>query len=223
MAPGVDLEVFRPGEAAAARTRLGLPPDVVLVLFVGRIQPLKAPDMLLHATAYLLAHEPALRERMVVAVIGGPSGSGLDRPDALVKLAAELGICDVVRFQPPVPQPELADWYRAASAVVVPSHSESFGLVALEAQACGTPVVAAAVGGLRTAVRHGVSGILVEGRDPAAYADALARLIGQPRWRQRLAAGAVKQAAEFGWSATARGVLAGYRDAAAPATVPASA
>ncbi len=223
VAPGVDLEVFCPGEASAARTRLGLPPDVVLLLFVGRIQPLKAPDMLLHAAAHLLAHEPALRDRMLVAIVGGPSGSGLDRPDALVKLAAELGISDVVRFQPPVPQLELADWYRAASAVVVPSHSESFGLVALEAQACGTPVVAAAVGGLRTAVRHGISGILVEGRDPAAYADALARLIGQPRWRQRLAAGAVQRATEFGWSATARGVLAGYRDAAALATVPATA
>ncbi|WP_242606101.1 D-inositol-3-phosphate glycosyltransferase [Frankia sp. Cppng1_Ct_nod] len=223
VAPGVDLDVFRPGDPLAARTRLGISPDAVLLAFVGRIQPLKAPDMLLRATAHLLTREPALRDRLVVAVVGGPSGSGLDRPDALVKLAAELGISDVVRFQPPVPQPELADWYRAASAVVVPSHSESFGLVALEAQACGTPVVAAAVGGLRTAVRHGVSGILVEERHPAAYADALARVAGQPRWRRRLAAGALARAVEFGWSATARGVLAGYRDAAAPMAVPATA
>jgi D-inositol-3-phosphate glycosyltransferase len=223
VAPGVDLEVFHPGDRSAARTRLGLPPDVVLVLFAGRIQPLKAPDILLHAAAHLVAHEPALRKRMVVAVVGGPSGSGLDQPDALVTLAAELDISDIIRFQPPVPQPELADWYRAASAVVVPSHSESFGLVALEAQACGTPVVAAAVGGLRTAVRHGISGVLVEGRDPAAYAAVLARLISQPRWRRRLAAGAVSRAAEFGWSTTAHRVLAGYRDAAAPTAVPATA
>ncbi len=223
VAPGVDLEVFRPGDMAAARGRVGVPPDALLLLFVGRIQPLKAPDMLLRATAHLLAREPALRDRLVVAVVGGPSGSGLDRPDSLVKLAAELGISDIVRLQPPVPQPELADWYRAASVAVVPSHSESFGLVALEAQACGTPVVAAAVGGLRTAVQHDVSGILVAERDPAAYADALAQVVGQPRRRRRLAAGAVGRAGEFGWSVTARGVLTGYRNAATPVTVPATA
>src|SRR3954447_17155539 len=109
--------------------------------------------------------EPERRERLTVAVLGGPSGNGLDTPRELTALAAELGIDDVVRFEPPVAHERLADWYRAATAVVVPSYNESFGLVALEAQACGTPVVAAAVGGLRTAVRDEVSGLLVEGHD----------------------------------------------------------
>ncbi|HMA46085.1 MAG TPA: D-inositol-3-phosphate glycosyltransferase [Frankiaceae bacterium] len=212
VAPGVDLEVFRPGEASTARTRLGVPPDAVVLLFVGRIQPLKAPDVLLRAAADLLARDPALRSRLVVAVVGGPSGTGLDRPDSLAALSAALGIADVVRLEPPAPQPLLADWYRAATVVVVPSHTESFGLVALEAQACGTPVVAAAVGGLRTAVRHGVSGLLVDGHDPARWAEALARLAADPLWRRRLSARAVRQAAGFGWSATAAGVLATYRD-----------
>jgi D-inositol-3-phosphate glycosyltransferase len=213
VAPGVDLTVFRPGPSAAARRRLGLPPEAHVLLFVGRIQPLKAPDVLLRAAAELLDADEALRERTVVAVVGGPSGNGLDRPDALVKLAAELGLSDVVGFYPPVAQRELADWYRAASVVVVPSHSESFGLVALEAQACGTPVVAARVGGLATAVRHGVSGLLLNGHDPRLYASVLRTLIESPRLRDILAAGAVEHAHGFGWASTAQGVLNSYRAA----------
>jgi D-inositol-3-phosphate glycosyltransferase len=212
-APGVDLEVFRPGESSTARTRLGIAPDAHVLLFVGRIQPLKAPDVLLRAAAELLRRDPLLRGRLVVAIVGGPSGTGLDRPAQLAELAAELGISDVVRFEPPASQELLADWYRAASAVVVPSHNESFGLVALEAQACGTPVVAAAVGGLRTAVRHGSSGLLVEGHDPARYADALDDLLTSPRRRAALARGARRHAATFGWSATAADMLTIYRDA----------
>jgi D-inositol-3-phosphate glycosyltransferase len=210
VAPGVDLEVFRPGEASTARTRLGVPPHAHVLLFVGRLQPLKAPDVLLRSAAELLARDPALRENLVVAIVGGPSGSGLAHPRALQDLAAELGIADVVRFEPPAPQERLADWYRAASAVVVPSHNESFGLVALEAQACGTPVIAAAVGGLRTAVRDGISGLLVDGHDPADYATAAGRLLAAPAYRDRLSAGAVAHAAGFGWAATAGGVLDSY-------------
>jgi len=210
VAPGVDLEVFRPGEASTARTRLGVPPHADVLLFVGRLQPLKAPDVLLRSAAELLARDPSLRERLVVAVVGGPSGSGLAHPQALQELAAQLGIADVVRFEPPAPQERLADWYRAASAVVVPSHNESFGLVALEAQACGTPVVAAAVGGLRTAVRDGISGLLVDGHDPADYATAAGRLLAAPAYRARLSAGAVAHASGFGWAATAGGVLDSY-------------
>jgi D-inositol-3-phosphate glycosyltransferase len=184
---------------------------------VGRIQPLKAPDLLLRAAAHLLEAEESRRDRLVVAVVGGPSGNGLDRPDALVKLAAELGISDVVTFRPPLAQRDLADWYRAASVVVVPSHSESFGLVALEAQACGTPVVAARVGGLTTAVRHGYSGLLVNGHDPRAYATVLADLLASPDLRERLGIGAVAHARGFGWDSTAQGVLNSYRAALAGA------
>ncbi len=210
VAPGVDLEVFRPGEASTARTRLGVPPHAAVLLFVGRLQPLKAPDVLLRAAAELLARDPGLRERLIVAVVGGPSGSGLAHPRGLQELAGQLGIADVVRFESPAPQQRLADWYRAASAVVVPSHNESFGLVALEAQACGTPVIAAAVGGLRTAVRDGISGLLVDGHDPADYATAAGRLLASPDYRARLSSGAVAHAAHFGWAATAGGVLDSY-------------
>ncbi|WP_030043489.1 D-inositol-3-phosphate glycosyltransferase, partial [Streptomyces resistomycificus] len=145
--PGVNLERFRPADGrAAARARLGLPQDALIPLFAGRIQPLKAPDVLLRAVAVLLDERPDLRSRLLVPVVGGLSGSGLAKPEGLQKLAARLGIADVVRFHPPVGQEQLADWFRAASVLVMPSYSESFGLVAIEAQAAGTPVLAAAVG-----------------------------------------------------------------------------
>ena len=210
VAPGVSLTMFRPGFAGAARRRLELPRDAYVLLFVGRIQPLKAPDVLLRAVARLLDDEPALRSRLVVAVVGGPSGTGLARPEELQRLAAGLGIADVVRFETPCPQDELAHWYRAADVTVVPSHNESFGLVALESQASGTPVVAAAVGGLRTAVRHGESGLLVDGHDPADYAAVLRMLADRPRQRARLARGAVQHAAAFGWAVTVDRLLEVY-------------
>ena len=213
VAPGVDLEHFRPGEASSARTRLGIPPDAVVLLFVGRIQPLKAPDVLLRAAARMLEQDPGLRSRLVVAVVGGPSGSGLAEPEALQRLAHSLQIDDVVRFEAPSAGKErLRDWYRAASVVAVPSHNESFGLVALEAQACGTPVVATDVGGLRTAVRHGTSGLLVPGHDPDAWSSALTKAV---ELRDVLAPGALKHAAQFSWSTTADGLLSTYRDAIA--------
>ena len=170
--PGVDLSVFQPGSRRQARQRLGLPADAVVLMFAGRVQPLKAPDVVLRAAALLIRDDPALARRLCVAFVGGPSGTGRADPDGLTELSAALGISRVVRLEPPCPQPELADWYRAATVVMVPSYSESFGLVAVEAQACGTPVVAASVGGLRTAVRDGVSGVLVDGHDPASYARA---------------------------------------------------
>ncbi|GAA2707040.1 MULTISPECIES: D-inositol-3-phosphate glycosyltransferase [Streptomyces] len=203
--PGVNLERFRPvpGGRAAARERLGLPADALVPLFAGRIQPLKAPDVLLRAVAELLDRAPGLRRRIVVPVVGGPSGSGLAKPEGLQKLAARLGIADVVRFHPPVGQDSLADWYRAASVLVMPSYSESFGLVAVEAQACGTPVVAAAVGGLPVAVADGRSGILVEGHDPADYASALARFADDPQLSERMGQAAARHAQSFGWDAAA--------------------
>jgi D-inositol-3-phosphate glycosyltransferase len=138
-----------------------------------------------------------------VAVVGGPSGSGLAEPTHLHRLARRLGIADVVRFVKPVDQTRLADWYRAADIAVVPSYSESFGLVAIEAQACGTPVVAARVGGLATAVAGGRSGVLINGHDPGDYATAISQLLDAPQLLADYGENAVEHAARFGWAATA--------------------
>ncbi|MEU4111409.1 D-inositol-3-phosphate glycosyltransferase [Streptomyces sp. NPDC048208] len=202
--PGVNLDRFRPLDGrAAARARLGLPQDALIPLFAGRIQPLKAPDVLLHAVAHLLDERPELRREIVVPVVGGPSGSGLAKPEGLQKLAARLGIADVVRFRPPVGQEQLADWFRAASVLVMPSYNESFGLVAIEAQAAGTPVLAAAVGGLPVAVRDGETGFLVQGHDPADYARVLRRFADDPGLSDRMGAAAARHALGFGWDASA--------------------
>lgn len=211
--PGVDLQTFRPGDVAEARSSLGLDQAALVLLFVGRIQPLKGPDVLLRAAAELVDTQPQLRGRLVVAVVGGPSGSGLRQPEHLKQLAHDLGLDDVVRFAPPQGHDALAQWYRAADLTVVPSYNESFGLVAVESQACGTPVVAAAVGGLTTAVSNGRSGVLVEGHDPSDYAAVLLDLGQRPDRLQQLRSGAVRHAAGFGWERTAAAMLDVYREA----------
>jgi len=213
--PGVDLDVFRPYDKAAVRAELGLPADAAVLLFAGRIQPLKAPDVLLRAVAELLSQQPDLRSRMVVPIVGGPSGSGLEHPESLAQLSSHLGLDDVVRFVPPVAQDELARWCSAATLVAVPSYNESFGLVAAEAQATGTPVVAAAVGGLTTVVRDGHSGLLVDSHEPRAWADALRRVVEDDALRLRLEGGALEQARRFSWERTAERTLAVYQRAQA--------
>ncbi len=212
--PGVDLRVFRPTPQRAARARLGIPADAVVPLFVGRLQPLKAPDVLLRAVSVLLERDPSLRQRLLVPVVGGPSGSGLEHPSSLAELATSLGLDDVVRFVPPVSRTELVDWYAAATLICVPSYNESFGLVAIEAAAVGTPVVAASVGGLRTVVRDQVTGLLVDGHDPADYARAMARLVDAPRYRDQLGSAAAEHARRFAWERTADLTLDVYRKAA---------
>lgn len=213
--PGVDLQTFTPGSQTQARDRLAIAHDANVLLFVGRIQPLKAPDILLRAAAEMLRNDPGLARNVVVAIVGGPSGSGLTHPEHLDKLASSLGISHCMRFVPPTDHAALADWYRAADVTVVPSHNESFGLVAVESQACGTPVVAAAVGGLRTAVSDGKSGILVEGHNPADYAHVITDLLRNPGERARLSVGALVHARQFGWETTAQATLDVYSSAIA--------
>ena len=211
--PGVDLATFAPGSVAEARAAVGSPADAVLLLFVGRIQPLKGPDVLVRAAAEIVRRRPDLRDRLVVAVLGGASGSGVRTPMGLVELAAERGIADLVRYVAPVDRPTLAQWYRAADVVAVPSHNESFGLVAVEAQACGTPVVAANVGGLPTAV--GPGGVLVDGHDTADWATALAGVALDTERRAGLSRAAAEHAAGFGWARTAERLAEVYADAMA--------
>jgi len=211
VAPGVDLTTYNPADGKAnARNRLDIAPDAIMLTFVGRIQPHKGPDVLLRAAAQMVEHTPHLRAKLAVVIMGGASGGGVNELDNLKALAKFLKIDDVVHFIAPVSNHLLADWYRASDLVCVPSYSESFGLVALEAQACGTPVVATAIGGLRTAVSDGISGSLVDGHDPKAWSAVISRLIAEPQRRLLLSIGAVEHASHFGWENTARKTLDVY-------------
>jgi D-inositol-3-phosphate glycosyltransferase len=220
--PGVDLKVFAPPrcsadprerdrEQAELRERLVLPTDRKIVLFAGRVQLLKGPDVLVRALGERVWSEGDGQPPLLV-VLGGASG----RPTAvreLEALAYQEGVAAHVRVRPPVPQETLADYFRAADLVAVPSHSESFGLVAAEAQASGTPVVAAAVGGLRTVVDDGVSGVLVPDHEPETWALALKSLLDDDELRARLAAGARESGTRFGWDRAADEMLDVYERA----------
>ncbi len=198
--PGVDHAYFGPGHRPQARRALGLPPDGPLLLFVGRIQPLKGADVAVRALAVL--HRAGLPYRLVV--VGGPSGP---RGDAtyrqLVELTTEVGLADRVTFVAPQPHELLSTYYRAADVCLVPSRSESFGLVALEAAACGTPVVAAAVGGLTTLVEPGRTGFLVEEHEPEAFAACARRVVEEPLLAERLATASVLRARRYTWRSAA--------------------
>jgi len=211
VAPGVDLQRFTMGGGKAkARVKLNIAADAQMVTFVGRIQPHKGPEVLVRAVAEMITHSPYLRAKLALVIIGGASGSGAAEPERLKALAKFLGVEDVVHFMPPIDREELPDWYRASDLVCVPSYSESFGLVALEAQACGTPVVATAVGGLRAAVADGISGSLVDGHDPRAWSAVISRLLADPARRLLLSLGAINHASNFGWESTARRTLDVY-------------
>lgn len=209
--PGIDPEVFHPGDRYAARRAHGIPKNAVLLLFVGRIQRLKGPDILLRAAAELAAADPRLGRRLVVGILGGASGQAVRSPMGLAELSVELGIAENVRFVPPSNRQTLAEWYRAADVVAVPSHNESFGLVAVEAQACGTPVVAADVGGLPTAV--GDAGVLVPDHDPATWARVIGSVVEHPEHAAQMRARGLEHARGFTWAASAERLLEIYGEA----------
>jgi D-inositol-3-phosphate glycosyltransferase len=205
ISPGVDLKIFKPAFRDRSRQQAGIPAEVFHVLFAGRLQRLKGPHVLVRAAALLRRLRPDIALR--VSIIGSPSGS--EKYD-LAALVAEHGLDDVVSLLPPVGSRELAQWYRAADVVAMPSSSESFGLVALEAQACGTPVVATNVGGLPRAVSDGRTGLLVDGRDPADWAAALESLHDSPQTRVDMGRAASVYAETFGWQHTAELTIASY-------------
>lgn len=204
--PGVDHAFFSPGDRRGARTALQLD-DRPTLLFVGRIQPLKGLAIAVQALAELRASDARL------VVVGGPSGADgpheMARVDALID---RLGVRDRITFVPPRPHHVLSTYYRAADIVVVPSRSESFGLVALEAAACGIPVVAASVGGLRTLVKDTVTGFLVDSREPAAFAARLDELIDDPAAAARMGRAASVEADRYAWSSTAGRLRRLYAD-----------
>lgn len=208
--PAVEHAFFAPGDRGGARRAVGLPTDRPIVVFVGRIQPLKAPDVALRALAALQ------RPDALLVIVGGASGGdGDDETRHLHALVTELGLTDRVRFVEPQPHHILSSYYRAADVVLVPSRSESFGLVALEAAACGIPVVASAVGGLLNIVHDGVTGHLVEGRDPTRFARALNQVLGDPVGAQAMGVAAAVRARRFTWSFTAARLRRLYTDLAA--------
>jgi D-inositol-3-phosphate glycosyltransferase len=214
IAPGVDHALFSPGDRTSARRRLHLPADRPLLVFVGRIQALKGVDVALGCLAALTD------QRAELVIVGGPSGD--DGPDELARLhdrARDLGIESRVRWVPPVRHDALADWYRAADVCLVPSRSESFGLVALEAAACGTPVVAANVGGLKTLVDHARTGFLVDGRAPCDYAEPVERLLAQPDLAATMSTQATARAGRYTWNIAAARLRRLYSDVAARALV----
>ena len=204
--PGVDHSVFFPADATVAKQRLGFDGRRVL-LFAGRIQPLKGVGMAVRCLAELDDPDATL------LVVGGPSGpDGNDELERVQALARDLGIASSVRFVPPQPHTRLADFYRAADVCIVPSRAESFGLVALEAAACGTPVVAASVGGLRSLIDDGTTGFLVDGRDPAAYAAPVATLLDDPKLAAEMGACASARSRRYSWSTTAARLRRLYGD-----------
>ncbi len=195
--PGVDHAFFSPGSQAGARWALGTG-DAPLLLFVGRIQPLKGLDIAVGALAELDRNDARLW------VVGGASGPGGQAELGRVRAqAADLGVADRVHFLPPQPHHLLSSYFRAADVVLVPSRSESFGLVALESAACGVPVVASAVGGLLSLVDHGRTGYLIDGRDPADYAQAVERILDDPLLARKLAVSAAGLARTYTWGDSA--------------------
>jgi D-inositol-3-phosphate glycosyltransferase len=209
--PGVDLERFKPLDQKLARQAIGIPPDHKMILFVGRIQPLKGIDILLQALALVKQREPQLAKNFCLSIIGGDAN-----PDSEIELVefkrleglrAELGLEKMVTFRGAKDQDSLVYYYAAAEMVVMPSHYESFGMVAIEAMACGTPVIASDVGGLSFSIEDGYNGYLVPGRNPQALADKISLLLKYEVLRDQLSEQARTWVTRYSWETIADELL----------------
>jgi D-inositol-3-phosphate glycosyltransferase len=221
---GVDPDVFHPIRQADARRELGRDECEQMVLFVGRIEQIKGIDVLLRAIGILFRGYPELRNELCLLVVGGAldaqdSEAETDKIVELRRLVHEHRLEDTVDFVGSQEQPRLALYYNAADLCAVPSLTESFGLVALEAMACGTPVVGTRVGGLQTVIENNVSGLLVPAGDDTALAEAMARMLLDPALRLRLAAGARERAKAYSWHRVGEAVAALYADLMQPVEV----
>jgi D-inositol-3-phosphate glycosyltransferase len=209
--PGVDLNRFKPMDRRKARANIGVPAEHRLLLVVGRIQPLKGIDILLRALALVKRREARLATNICLSIIGGDPNpdSGVEQREfeRLKSLRVELGIEDLVTFLGAKDQDTLVNYYSAAEMVVMPSHYESFGMVALEAMACGTPVIASDVGGLSFNIEDGFNGFLVPGRDARALADKIILLLKYPALRDQLSEQAQSWAKGYSWAHIADEVL----------------
>jgi D-inositol-3-phosphate glycosyltransferase len=212
--PGVDLDLFRPVAPAEAKARLGLAPEHRMVLFVGRIEPLKGLETLIRAMARMMEHDPSLRPNFCVCIIGGdaePENMNAEMR-RLDRLRESLGVGDVITFLGSRDQTVLPYYYSAAEMIAVPSHYESFGMVALEAMACGTPVIASDVGGLSFIVRNGETGFLIPDQDVDAWADTMQRLLHDPGLRAELGRRGSQVAQQYAWPRITDRIVELYRD-----------
>ncbi len=223
--PGVDLERFRPRPCAEARASIGVPADCQVILFVGRIQPIKGIDTLIRAMALVFEREPELRQQVYLCIIGGDPSADAEREQSelqrLSELRDELGISNLVLFLGSKDQDSLPCYYSAASIVVVPSHYESFGLVALEAMACGAPVIASDVGGLSFSVSDGFNGYLVPNGDPDALAYKVTLLLKFEGLRNQLGEQARRWVERYDWPNIAAEISELYEQVLEGPSVPA--
>jgi D-inositol-3-phosphate glycosyltransferase len=212
--PGVDLQRFRPIATEEAKARVGIPPEKRMLLFVGRIEPLKGIDTILCAFALLREASPALLDDVCMCVIGGDEEGDAPEPEMarLVALRDQLGLRDRVTFLGARDQDALHYYYGASEALIMPSDYESFGMVALEAMACGTPVIASEIGGLAYLVRDGVTGFHVPTREPAALAERIRFVLTRPDARAEISRNARQTAQDYGWPLIADRLLSVFHE-----------
>jgi D-inositol-3-phosphate glycosyltransferase len=214
--PGVDTSRFYPIPIDEAKQFVGVPPEKCLLLYVGRIEPLKGVETLIYAVALLRKRAACPKQSVYLSIIGGEPDTSPEAMDAemarLRMLCSQLGMDDVVVFLGKRSQDTLPYYYSAAQVVVVPSHYESFGLVALEAMACGTPVIASQVGGLAFLVQDGVTGYHVPDDDPEALCEKLASLLGDETLRRSLGRNAAEYAQNYAWEKIAKQIVGLYEE-----------